>query len=72
MNLEKAFNELIPVEFGAEMNPDLLEGCIKICELSNLIAIHDYLLEHGTNDESVNDKIKELKGIKIKQEPREV
>ncbi|WP_339889811.1 hypothetical protein [uncultured Flavobacterium sp.] len=58
MNLEEEFNSLIPDEFGGEMNNELLEGCIKICKLSNLKAIQTYLLEHGSNDESINNKIR--------------
>lgn len=61
MDLEKEFNSLIPYEFGGEMNIELLEGCIKICKLSNLIAIQNYLLKHGANDEKINDQIKELR-----------
>lgn len=29
-------------------------------ELSNLLAIRDYLMKKGANDESLNDRIKEL------------
>ncbi|MGV3695520.1 DUF3850 domain-containing protein [Flavobacterium sp.] len=30
-------------------------------DLNKLEAVRDYLLEHGANDEKVNDKIRELK-----------
>jgi len=33
-------------------------------EIAKLEAIQKYLLEHGANDENVNDRIFELKGIK--------
>lgn len=33
----------------------------KHTKLSNLIAIQNYLLEHGSNDEKINDQIKELR-----------
>lgn len=60
MDLEKEFNSLIPEQFGG-MDKGLLDNCIKICKLSNLIAIQDYLYKHGANDEKINDEIKTLK-----------
>jgi hypothetical protein len=33
-------------------------------EFQKLVAIQDYLLEHGTNDEKINDKIRKLQNIK--------
>lgn len=61
MDFEKELNRIIPKEFGTKMNPELLTGCIKVCQLSNLIAIQEYLLSRGANDEEINTKIKELR-----------
>lgn len=33
-------------------------------ELKKLLAIQDYLQEHGSNDEKINKKIRELQGFK--------
>jgi hypothetical protein len=61
MDLKNAFNQLIPSEFGAEMDLNLLEGCIKIVELAKVTAIQQYLLEHGSNDEIINSKERQLR-----------
>jgi hypothetical protein len=61
MNLEKAFNELIPSQFGGEMDKELLQGCIVITELAKVVAIQEYLQEHGSNDEKVNSKERQLR-----------
>lgn len=39
----------------------------KHIEISNLIAIQDYLLEHGNNDEKINDKIRKIQNTKYQQ-----
>lgn len=33
-------------------------------ELSNLIAVQDYLLEHGSNDEKINESIRKIRNQK--------
>lgn len=33
-------------------------------QLQKLFAIQNYLLEHGTNDEKLNDKIRKLQNLK--------
>lgn len=37
----------------------------KEIELIKAKAIQEYLLEHGSNDEKINDKVKELQGLKV-------
>lgn len=36
----------------------------KHIEFEKLIAIQEYLLDHGANDETINDKIREFKLLK--------
>lgn len=46
---------------------EIIETAVQVAEkhihLSNLLAIQDYLLRHGANDEKVNEQIKELKKL---------
>lgn len=43
---------------------EIVETAVEVAEkyihLSNLLAIQDYLLKRGANDEKVNEEIKEL------------
>ena len=63
------FTEAIPVQknsmFGVSEPKEIPKHSINSDnsnkELSNLIAIQDYLLERGSNDEEINDKIRNLK-----------
>lgn len=49
----------LPEEFADEVK--------KAIELEKQLAIQDYLLEHGSNDEKVNDEILILKGLKVRE-----
>ena len=44
---------------------EIIETAVEVAEkyihLSNLLAIQEYLLRHGANDEKVNEEIKELR-----------
>ena len=46
------------IEFDGFEDWRVLGEIVKDIELSNLLAIQHYLLEHGTNDEKINDKIR--------------
>ena len=41
--IEKKLNGLIPQEFGGEMNPELLEGCVNIAD-QHAIDFSEWLL----------------------------
>ena len=56
-NLEN--NTLLPKNWREKC----LEEEKKFIEISNLEAIQEYLLQHGANDEEINQKIFKLKGI---------
>lgn len=73
MDLEKLKNKIgMQIGFLLHSNKDVnqtIEHLTEIAidyhskntQISNLIAIQDYLYKHGANDEKINDEIKTLK-----------
>lgn len=63
MDLKKQMRIAINNSKPSEIIKTAVEVVEKYIHLSNLLAIQEYLLKHGANDEKVNDEIKELKRL---------
>lgn len=66
MNLKKEMSIAINNAIPCEIINAATTVAEKHIEMERLLAIQEYLLEHGANDEIINDKIRELKNLNSK------